>query len=372
MISVYSFATSVIIYNLALILVYLLRRWKTFLFRYGTQALLLISVLGVIRLFSPVDLERAYVITSTRVLPVIEDALKLKPLHTLQWLSIGKLIATLWLLGSCCFAAKYAIQTARAIYRRKRYISVYNEEVACAVSKLGVRHPVIFSPQVSTPHTAGFLKPAIYLPALEMTEKEWEYILRHEMRHIYSHDTWIKLFYCLIETVFWWNPVSHLFMRELDALLELRCDANVISELSKTERVQYLTTMIDVLNRARPKSCAEAMSAGFAANGNDLKQRFEAVLQYGRALNRKARNMIYTLVLLLFCLSYFVVVQPAYSPHPEDLYGTYEVTEDTAFILFDEGKYWLYINGQLLDEIQQADLKGEPYSVIPVIEIEGD
>ena len=59
MISTYSFVTAVILYNLVLVLVYLLRRKTSFLLRYGAQALLFMTALAFLRLFLPLALPRA-------------------------------------------------------------------------------------------------------------------------------------------------------------------------------------------------------------------------------------------------------------------------------------------------------------------------
>ena len=370
MISVYSFATAVIIYNLALVLVYLLRRQKTFLPRYGTQVLLFITVLGFIRLFLPIDWPKAYVVTSATVLPKIETVLRSEPMDALAGLSVGKLLFALWVLGSCGFAIKYIIQLCLAMRRRRSYAPSDHERVERVAERLGMRYQILVSPQVSTPHTAGFFKPVIYLPALELAEAEWDYILRHEMQHIKSHDIWIKLFYGVIQIVFWWNPVSHLFMRELDSMLELRCDANLTVQLDENEKLEYLSTILNTVKQGRRQNGREAISVGLADSSQDLKQRFEMVLRFGKSANKKSRNALCLLILLLFLLSFAVIIQPAYSPPEDDLVGTFKETDGFSFILYDNGTYWLYYDEVRFGSISFDDLQIAPYNSLPIYEVE--
>ena len=76
MISAYSVCSAVIFYNLSLVLVFLLRRKTRFLARYSTSVLLFITVLGLVRLFTPVDLKPAIVIPSRYLLPAVQSALQ--------------------------------------------------------------------------------------------------------------------------------------------------------------------------------------------------------------------------------------------------------------------------------------------------------
>ena len=99
-VTVYSVIVSVVIYNLSLIAVFLLRRSGAIRAKYTSALLLFLTLLGAIRLFTPIDLDDAFVIRSYKVLPAIEDAL------TAPWpggLSLGKLILLIWAAGTLVF-----------------------------------------------------------------------------------------------------------------------------------------------------------------------------------------------------------------------------------------------------------------------------
>jgi len=75
MISAYSFAMSVTLFNISLTVVYMLRRKKDFIAKYGIQTLMLITLLGWVRLVLPVDFEVAYVLRSHNIIPAIQNFL---------------------------------------------------------------------------------------------------------------------------------------------------------------------------------------------------------------------------------------------------------------------------------------------------------
>lgn len=376
-ISSYSLVTTIVLYNLALVLIYFLRRKNSFMARCGTEVMLFITLLAVIRLLSPIDFSRAFIVRSKKLAPAVKNALQFSPFALLPAVNLGKLAVCIWLAGACRFAGKYASELYRALRSRKAYVSVSNEEAEQAIEKLGAKYPVVVSGQVSLPHTAGFFRPVIYLPDIELSQGEWEYILKHELQHIKAHDTWIKLFYAILETVMWWNPVSHLFMRELDALLELRCDAAIVSRISDNECVDYFTTIRKVLAGQKKTSAdsTEMVSAYFASSEDYIRERFRLALDLEEQTNRRMQYAVYAAALTLFCLSYFVVIQPAYGPPVDEAVGMSLDPEDDAddrFILFEGGKYSLYIDNIFSKNLSVMDLAQEPYNTLPIYNSGGD
>lgn len=367
-ISSYSLVTTVVLYNLALVLIYFLRRKNSFMARCGTEAMLLITLLAVIRLLSPIDFPRAYIIRSEKLAPAVKSVLKFSPFTRFPAVDLGKLAVCIWLTGACRYIGKYVPELYRAVRSRKAYVSVSNEEAEQAIRGLGVKYPVLISKQASSPYTAGFFRPVIYLPEVELLQSEWEYILKHEIQHIKAHDVWIKLFYAMLEAVMWLNPVSHLFMRELDAMLELRCDAALVAGLSEGERIEYLNTILTVLKKAAAGS-AEVASAHFVRREKYLQERFDMVYSMGKRTDWRMRYAVYAVSLAVFCLSYFVVVQPAYRPPLDEAAGMRIKNEDEAaeqFILFDGEKYYLYSDNQLYKNLSITDLSEEPYNTLPI------
>lgn len=369
MISVYSFITAIAICNIFLILVYLLRRKKLFLYRYGTQVLLFIVTVAFARLFTPVDLEHAYIVRSSTILPNIQATLKSQISIFESDLTVGQAIVALWLIGTMAVVIKDVFVLWKHFLKRKQYHSVSCPRVDTLVRDLHIPYKVIVSPQVAIPHAVGILDPVIYLPLLELTEDEWTFVIEHEITHIRSCDLAIKLFYYFLEAVFWWNPVAHLFVKELDAILEYRCDFRVTDKLDSNRKIYYLNTMLSVMKQVMPVSVSsKSESVSFISSPIDIKQRFELVLQYDKNKFRNKRIMLYSAIVILFSLSYFVVIQPATYPSNSELEVFLPVTESASYIVFDGEEYSFYLNDQYAHKISESELNHEPYCRLEIIE----
>ena len=47
--------------------------------------------------------------------------------------------------------------------------------------------------------------------------------------------------------VFWWNPAVWLMKRDVEQLIELRCDAAATKGMSHAEKIGYLEAIVDVV-----------------------------------------------------------------------------------------------------------------------------
>lgn len=373
-ISSYSLITTILIYNLALVLIYSLRNKDLFLIRYGASVLLFITLLSVIRLFSPVDFLRAYVVQSKILVPAVKSVIEFRPFSPAIGLTIGHFVLLVWLTGTCRFAFKHIPAVHKAMRLRRSYVLTRNEQIERVVKKLDVKAPVRVSAQVKTPHVAGFFRPVIYLPDIDLSDDIWEYILRHEAQHIRSRDMLIKLLYAAIESVMWWNPVSHLFMQELDVMLELRCDAALTAGMSDKGRTEYFEAIMSVL-RSLKDSESTQMSVYFAKREKYMHERYYAVFDVEKHAGKRARFAVIAVAFVVFCLSYFVVIQPDYPPPLNKEEGLIIKNEDETrkqFILFDGEKYALFVDNVFSKNLSVTDLAQEPYNTLPIYNSGGD
>ena len=86
--------------------------------------------------------------------------------------------------------------------------------------------------------------PTIALPPVRWPEEDLRLILLYEWQHFCNRDQWIKLVFYGFCCVFWWNPVMWLLKRQLDQLLELRCDFKVLEKLPEEERGSYYEMLL--------------------------------------------------------------------------------------------------------------------------------
>ncbi len=127
------------------------------------------------------------------------------------------------------------------------------------------------SDKVKSPAVYGIFRPRIILPA-PYADQELRYILRHENTHIRRGDNLWRLLGFLAATVHWFNPLSWVFLKTFLSDLELACDEEAVSALSKEERKDYARTLLDC---ARGKSLFAS-----AFGGARVRTRIENVLSY--------------------------------------------------------------------------------------------
>ena len=346
-ITIYSVVISIVFFNLALIVAFIMRRSSVMLAKQTTQFMLLTVLLGVARLLTPIDFDKAIVLRSYRVIPAIEDFLKRPVVGSF---TIASLLLAIWLTGTLAFLIRDVTRQIHFVRTSRSYPPSDRRDLLELAGEYGSDFSLLVSPSISRPYTAGLFRPCIYLPDIELSEEQWRIILRHEVQHIRSHDEWKKLFFVAVQALFWWNPLAHISRSEIDTLIELQCDARVTAGMSGEEVDRYL----DLLKTLKERSAERALPVGASTLVWDQKQlltRFEALQNAGSSGKKKSRFVLYLLLFSVFVLSYFVVAQPAGFPDdadfaeavaPADDYQIWDVSIETPemYILHKDDKYY--------------------------------
>lgn len=368
-ITIYSIIISIVFYNLALVAVFLLRRSPAFRAKHTVALLLFITVLGAVRLLAPIDFD-AHVIRSYKLLPTVEDFLR-RPMS--GFLTPASLLLSLWAGGSIVSAVK-DIRVQRRFDRGLRSMDFVDKpHVLEIAAEYGDRFAVLISPQLVLPYTSGLLHPVIYLPDVELSDEEWRMVLCHEVTHIRSQDNWKKLFFLAVEAVFWWNPLAHFSREEINKLIELHCDAKVTAGMSDQERRDYSAVLKKLLAFKSAQKTPATVSA-LTGGQEEMRLRFEAL---GRDDDAKRPGYIlFILLILVFVLSYFVVVQPIrfakddllvdYSDNTVSVITDADIQAGDSQIIFENGKYRLYINGEYIGVVYEDKLNEGSGNTIPI------
>lgn len=375
-ITVYSVVSSVLFFNIALIAAFIMRRSSVFLAKRTVSFLILTVLLGIVRLFFPIDFDRNYVIRSYHVIPAIEDFLD-RPVA--GSISVGSLLLGIWIVGTLAFLTRDLIRQLRFLREIRHFPSVDRLDLVELASEFGSSFSLLVSPEISRPYVAGLLHPVIYLPDLELPEEQWRIILRHEVQHIRSLDGWKKLFFLVIQALFWWNPLAHVSLSEIDTLIELQCDAKVTAGMNAEEVDCYLET----LKSLKVQSTASAVPVGASTLVWDQKQlvaRFRALQDAGFSKKKRPHIIVYILLFAVFVASYFVIVQPIGFPNTEDFLDDGDIPEKASilpfslentneYILHENSEYYYYLNDQYVCPVDEESLTDEVFASVPIIEV---
>lgn len=221
---------------------------------------------------------------------------------------------------------------------------------------------VCICPTLDIPMGTGLFRHHICLPEHEYTQEEMYYILKHEYTHFCNRDLTVKFLVHLFCCIFWWNPAVYLLKKDISQILEIKCDIRATEKFSKRERLEYLLTIVRVLERAESAGRTQPpmLSTGLASrkNQDDTRERFRMITAVPRSISRLCQSAFWTLAVTLVVLSYSFVLQPAFDPPVEDIYTDSSVVEiDTtnSYITKDQsGNYFMVIQSGEKIRINEA------------------
>lgn len=367
-ISVYSILSAIIFFNIGLSLMVILRHKTSCLQKYTVESLFFLFALSSIRLLVPLDSNYAFVLESRVIIPEIQ---KILGTYVVKDITVGRILAVFWLAGIVIKCACIANTSYKMIIETKKYSKIECAQVKY-FSELSYYKNVeiVVTPDVLVPIVTGVIRPHIFLPVSDVTDIELDMILKHEIQHIENGDIFIKLLFSFLEALFWWNPFVNLFGKELEYLLELRCDKSVTSKMSTEQREIYCFTLIKVAKQAMQRVQEyKTMVLSFSKSRQIeiIRQRIEIML-HDRKGDAVTQRKVRYILLFIFLLSYLVVIQPYYSIPDKENIGIMEITPDNAYIKKDPyGTYKLFINGEEAHELETDDLKIEPYYSLEII-----
>ena len=169
--------------------------------RYGFRIIYIMSLIMAIRLIIPYSIQ-------------LPDTPKLK--ITLPWYlpivwAVGVIICVVYQTGKYIYMKRKIISYSRFVNDdriMKKYEALKSEMF------IDVEIPLIVSAKVTSPMLLGIFKPCIVLPRKNLSESEADMILRHELIHFKSKDSFKKLFFTAVASLQWFNPFVWLLMRE--------------------------------------------------------------------------------------------------------------------------------------------------------------
>ncbi len=145
----------------------------------------------------------------------------------------------------------------------------------------GIKKPIelCVNPLVSSPMLIGFFHPCIVLPGADLPEKDFQYIVLHELTHCKRRDLLYKWLVQVTVCLHWFNPLVHLMSREITRDCEFSCDEAVLARMGGGSAQDYGKTLLDAMaavRRYRENPGAVTLSE----NKQLLKERISAIMNF--------------------------------------------------------------------------------------------
>ncbi len=158
---------------------------------------------------------------------------------------------------------------------------------------------VIKSTIISSPLVFGFFKPTLAIPEIKMNEDDYKLAIKHEMVHYKHHDSWFKLFAVIVNSIYWFNPITYLMVNLIGEACEYACDEQVTKEMDMSDRKQYSTMILSMVCQTSP-----ALSSNMVKNKKQLKRRFEMIMKK-KKFSVWGTTLCMVLILVLTCCSVY-------------------------------------------------------------------
>ena len=343
----FSFLSAVIWSSLFISVFYLLRRTLPKAYCLGLPWFVLLYFCSMLRGFFPFELPRVSVVENFSFYAVFCDWLLYKRI----WIPV----TMTWILVSCVFLCRYVRQYYSVLHNIRQYAvpwDAHTEQLLQDMQAQSNRSFYIDGYRIKNLHSPfglGVFHKIIVLPDEAYSDEQLQYILLHEYTHFLHHDTLLKTLVEIFCILFWWNPVVYLLRRDLEQIVELRCDASVSKRLSKQQRAEYLRTIVFTLEQAFSKNNTPYSTTNLFLrdNNRNLKERFYIVMEYE---NKKSHFILITLILIIFFiffhLSYAYQLQPASNAPASIESGAMDLDPSVNHLqLRLDGSYWMYIKG---------------------------
>lgn len=178
-----------------------------------------------------------------------------------------------------------------------------------------------------TPCVAGWFFPVLAVPAgafQKLTERQWGWLLRHEMEHLRLHDTVAALLQNSVRAFLWWNPFTHALMEEYARAREEMCDAAAVGE--EREHRAYADFLLAWAARPGTQHAC-VMPIAYSRPAKRLKVRLVALME-ARGFRKRVSALF-----VLGCLAFAMV-----APWITASFGIATVTaQEAAKTVSDDG-----------------------------------
>ncbi len=185
------------------------------------------------------------------------------------------------------------------------------DRLSLASEQLSIKRPIelAVNPLISSPLLIGFFHPCIVLPSTDIPEKNFQYILLHELIHYKRRDIFYKWLVQITCCLHWFNPFVYLMRREITKTCELSCDEALLAKIGGDCAQEYGKTLLDAM-AAVGKYKENPGAVTLSENKQLLKERLDAIMNF----KKKSIGIRLLTGILTFCVLFgatFVGVYPA-------------------------------------------------------------
>lgn len=359
----FSFSTlymAIIASNVLLILLTFCFRSKKIMINAGYKLLSFFLICTMVRFLLPFELPFTRTVSLPEWISSLITWVRHPLFHIGEWkFRLWTLLLFIWFLGFVIKLIKYIRLQAKTKYAILSHsLNATDKEPfkhliqqICTERNQKNRFQIFTVSGIDTPRLYGIFKPCILIPeTLELSEKDWYYVLVHEASHHFHKDLLIKLLIRIVDMIYWWNPFCRILVHQTDTILEMRIDDKITTSDYQTIR-DYLRCLIQISEHAEALlSLPASVTIPFFSPDDDvIEKRFTMLTAPTQRTNHLLNLSLLLIVLSINLLSYTFILE-AYYISPTNVENTIEVTDNAFYaILKEDNTYDIYYDGFFLE-----------------------
>ena len=211
------------------------------------EYVLFISVVIIGRLIIPFEWKWTHTIPSKRIMPTIYNFFYQKIYNDIRLIHLFLII---WVIGSIYLTIKYLTNMKKLYGLDKNFYNKLDEYKTIFPFLQNKKIKGIYKlSNIQEPFVTNPFKPTIYLPNINYTKEELEFILLHEAQHVTNKDLYTKILIQILIILYWWFPLIYVLRNIIDYILELRVDYQVTKNFEEKIKNQYLLALVTVTKK---------------------------------------------------------------------------------------------------------------------------
>ena len=305
--------------------------------------------------------------------------------------TLGVILTVIWAAG--CFVTAgfflYQIFKIRRIRKAAYLITAENEPelYSCCLScmqelKIGQQVSLYASCALTSPVSYGLFRPKVIIPQdmdIVLGADDVRFIFLHELQHLKHRDAALNYISCVLQIIYWFNPLVWYGFRIMQKDREIACDHSVIRTVGREHAVSYGHTLIRYAEKLHRNAFLSPLSS-LGGEKSVIVQRVKEIADYKAETPARRFKSFCTLslaVILVYTASPFLTAYAAENS-PYELSGrnveeidlsSYFHGNDGAFVLYDmtEDSYLIY-NEELSTKRVSPDSTYKIYSALFALE----
>ncbi|MCI8806116.1 MAG: class D beta-lactamase [Clostridiales bacterium] len=226
---------------------------------------------------------------------IIYNEISSQPYEEIQSINLSVIIIIIWLTGIFIgiFIYSAAFLKTRGIIKNALEYKTYGDI------------KILVSDDAKTPFSFGIIKKVVVLPCHILNIRDNNnivYIINHEITHHKHNDITFNTILCLLNILFWFNPIIYIIFEKIRLDMEIYCDYTVLNIIGSGLKANYGKA---ILNLAEKNT--EKLRSNFGGAYGRLKSRIEKIALYGKTFSRKFSACILFSMFIFSSLSCYTI-----------------------------------------------------------------